>query len=333
MKIALCYDVVLPALRYGGVERIVMGLAHRYREMGHQVFLFCRKGSQLPDFEHAFFPENWNGGDYAPLLPSDVDFIHIHQSDKLPSSKPYLVTIHGNASPGEKFLPNTNFVSHSHAQNHNAKYYVLQGIEVEKYPLEKHKQDYVVFMAKAKWRVKNLRTCIDFAHDNKILLKVIGGEGRNSKYVEYLGLLGDHEGRLDILAKARALLYPTNWDEPCALAPLEAMACGTPVIGSYNGSMPEEVLPGTGFLCKNYREFVGSFDRLNNLKPESIREIVTREFSSQRMAQDYLKLYQLIMERGTLDQSPHHAHDPKSVHYLFKPTLTNQLLYFTRGKI
>lgn len=333
MKIALAYNEILPAHRYGGVERVVMALAKWYRELGHQVFILAKTGSHLADYEHGFYPAEGPTGDLAHLVPNDIDFIHSHQPESVKPSKPFLISVHGNASPNEHFFPNTNFVSESHARNHKAKYFVYQGIEIDQFPLQKQKQDYYVFMAKAKWRVKNLRTAIAFANDVKAPLKIIGGVGRKNGFVEYMGFLGDDEGRLEILAHARGLLYPTNWDEPCALAPLEAMACGTPVIASRNGSMPEEVHSGTGFLCESYDEFVAAHYKIPQISPEFCRQNVEKHFSARRMAKDYLKLIQKILEQGELDHAPRAQHSPSSIHYLFKPTLWNRTLYSIRGKI
>jgi glycosyltransferase involved in cell wall biosynthesis len=333
MKIALVYNERLPAVRYGGVERVVMNLAKSYTGMGHQVFILAGAGSEIKDYETATYPHDSAPQDLARRLPQDIDFIHLHQPEKVKPSRPHLFTIHGNASPGETFFPNTNFVSRSHAFNHRAKYYVLQGVDVEHFPFEPIKQDYYVFMAKAKWRVKNLKTAVAFANDLGVPLKVIGGTGRNTRNVEYLGMLGDNEGRLQILAGARALLYPTNWDEPCALAPLEAFACGTPVLGSTNGSMVETTLPGTGFVTSQYDEYLSFHEKVAALKPQLCRSIALEKFSSERQARDYFQLIEKILAYGELQQNPRHYNHPETVNYLYKPTLLNRLTFALRGRI
>ncbi len=333
MKIALVYNERLPAVRYGGVERVVMNLAKSYRELGHEVFLLAGQGSELADYDHAIYPADKANKDISQFLPADVDFVHLSQPEPVKPSKPHLFTIHGNASPGEKFFPNTSFVSASHARNHRAKYYVLQAVDVARYPYVAQKEDYYVFMAKAKWRVKNLKTALAFANDLGVRLKVIGGDGRNTKNVEYLGFLGDHEGRLEILSKARALIYPTNWDEPCAMAPLEAFACGTPVIGSTNGSMLEVVEPRVGLITSKYPDFLGFHAALSGIRPDDCRTVAEEKFSARRQAQDYLKLMARVLEMGSLDQSPAQFDHPDTVSYLYKPTAYNRLVYRIRGKI
>jgi glycosyltransferase involved in cell wall biosynthesis len=43
----------------------------------------------------------------------------------------------------------------------------------------------------------------------------------------------------EIYAAADALLFPVRWEEPFGLVPLEAMACGTPVVATGRGGSGE----------------------------------------------------------------------------------------------
>ncbi len=54
---------------------------------------------------------------------------------------------------------------------------------------------------------------------------------------------------------ARALISPIDWEEPFGLMMIEAMACGTPVISTRRGAVPEIVEHGrTGVIVDNYRD-------------------------------------------------------------------------------
>lgn len=332
MKIALLHDSVLPPKTYGGIERIVMALAQEYTRLGHQVVIASRAGSQIKNYEFVALPSDYLERDAKSYLPADVDFLHSHQRTGVKPSIPFVVTIHGNGDPGEKYFRNTNFLSESHCRNHNGKYFVYNGVDPNHYPYSEQKQDYYVFLARTTWRVKNVKTAIAWANDLGVRLEIMGGSGVSRGNIHYNGLI-DEAQKLELLKNARALIYPTNWDEPCAAAPLEALACGTPVITSANGCMPELVREGTGVVCHNYWDLMSAHEKLNFISPKKCRAAVEEYFSLKRMAADYIKLIQKILEVGELDHEPRYNFDPKSVELLYKPTLINRLSVSLRGKV
>lgn len=332
MKIALMHDSVLPPRTYGGIERIVVSLAREYRHLGHEVVVVCRQGSRLEDYETVALPADYKSKQPKTWLPADVDFLHAHQPLSIKPELPFLVTIHGNGHPDEAYWRNTNFLSESHCRNHNAKYLVYNGVDETRYPFVEAKQDYFVFLARTTWRVKNVKTAIAWANDLGVKLEIMGGSGLSRGNIHYNGLIDEPE-KVRLLSNARALIYPTNWDEPCAGAPLEALACGTPVISSVNGCMPELVKPGTGVVCRDYSELLASVEELKTVRPIDCRKSVEEFFSLRRMAADYLKLIGKILTVGELDQEPRYQFDPKSVKLLYKPTLRNRLSVAFRGKV
>ncbi len=332
MKIALLHDSVLPPKTYGGIERIVVALAYEFRRRGHEVIVLCRKGSRLEDFETFELPANYQTAPPREWLPKGIDFLHSHQPLPLKPDIPFVVTIHGNGHEQEKYWKNTNFLSQSHCRNHNGKYFVYNGVDPERYPFVAKKEDYFVFLARTTWRVKNVKTAIAWANDLGVRLEIMGGSGVSRGNIHYQGLV-DEPKKVELLSKARALIYPTNWDEPCAGAPLEALACGTPVISSRNGCMPELVRPGTGVVCSSYPELLNSVRELEKVKPEDCRKAVETFFSVQRMAEDYLSLFDRILKQGELDHEPRYNFDPASVKLLYKPTVANRLRLAVLGKV
>jgi glycosyltransferase involved in cell wall biosynthesis len=332
VKIALMHDSVLPPKTYGGIERIVVSLAHEYRRLGHQVIVLCRKGSKLDDFESFDLPAGYQSEPPSDWLPKGIDFLHSHQPLPLKPDIPFCVTIHGNGHEGEKYWRNTNFLSESHTRNHHGKYFVYNGVNPEWYPFVEKKEDYFVFLARTTWRVKNVKTAIAWANDLGVRLEIMGGSGVSRGRIRYHGLVDEPE-KVKLLSHARALIYPTNWDEPCAGAPLEALACGTPVISSVNGCMPELVRPGTGVVCASYIELLGSVKKLESIKPIDCRRAVEEYFSVQRMAHDYLQLFDRILKQGELDQEPRYDFQKESVRLLYKPTIANRLRLTVLGKI
>jgi glycosyltransferase involved in cell wall biosynthesis len=106
--------------------------------------------------------------------------------------------------------------------------------------------------------------------------------------VTYIGEVG--EEKLDLYARAAALLMPIRWAEPFGLVMTEAMACGTPVIAL--GSAPELVIDGeTGFLVDDEREMANAVGRLHEIDPVSCREETVRRFDVAAVAEAHKRVY------------------------------------------
>jgi len=115
--------------------------------------------------------------------------------------------------------------------------------------------------------------------------------------VEYVGEIGEAE-KQSFLGNARALLFPIDWPEPFGLAMIEAMACGTPVIAYRNGSVPEVIDDGvTGFIVESIEEAVNAVGRLGAISRRRCREVFEKRFTAGRMAGDYVKVYEQLMNQ------------------------------------
>ena len=119
--------------------------------------------------------------------------------------------------------------------------------------------------------------------------------------VEFIGEIGDSE-KGAFLGDAVALLFPIDWPEPFGLAIIEAMANGTPVIAFGRSSVPEIVDDGvTGFIVENVDQAVAAIPLAKALDRVAIRRRFEERFSVERMASDYLALYDTVLRRGTVD--------------------------------
>jgi glycosyltransferase involved in cell wall biosynthesis len=100
----------------------------------------------------------------------------------------------------------------------------------------------------------------------------------------------------ELLGNALGFIYPIDWPEPFGLAMIEAMACGTPVLAYNCGSVPEVLDEGiTGFGVNSLREAVAAVSRLSSLDRRKCRDAFERKFSVQRMADDYLTIYESMI--------------------------------------
>jgi glycosyltransferase involved in cell wall biosynthesis len=114
--------------------------------------------------------------------------------------------------------------------------------------------------------------------------------------VEELGELGQAD-RDRVLAGSFALVMPSVWPEPFGLTAIEAMACGTPVVGRPSGAIPEIVREGRdGFLGGSPQEMAAGVERVGALDRATVRREVIERFSASRMADRYEELYRLVLQ-------------------------------------
>jgi glycosyltransferase involved in cell wall biosynthesis len=115
--------------------------------------------------------------------------------------------------------------------------------------------------------------------------------------VRYAGPV-NHAQKVELLRGAAALLFPIRGEEAFGLAMVEAMACGTPVIGYDTATVSEIIDPGvTGFFGRTPEELAGLVPRALALDRRAVREHARRRFSHTRMADDYVALYRELVPR------------------------------------
>jgi glycosyltransferase involved in cell wall biosynthesis len=120
------------------------------------------------------------------------------------------------------------------------------------------------------------------------------------RHVEYVGEIGEHE-KAEFLGNALALLFPIDWPEPFGLVMIEAMACGTPVIARCRGSVPEVIENGvTGYVFEENEEAVQAVGRIGELSRRRCRQRFEERFTAERMARDYLEVYQRLISARRL---------------------------------
>jgi glycosyltransferase involved in cell wall biosynthesis len=128
-------------------------------------------------------------------------------------------------------------------------------------------------------------------------------------HVEYIGEIGDAD-KAEFLGGAKALLMPIDWPEPFGLVMIEAMACGTPVIGFNRGSVPEVIDDGvTGYVVEDELSAVAAVELAVQLSREKVRQRFEERFTARRMAKDYLAVYRSLMASDTPHLAVVNAHN------------------------
>jgi glycosyltransferase involved in cell wall biosynthesis len=187
---------------------------------------------------------------------------------------------------------------------------IYNGIDIDKYPFRANKEDFFVYLGRideskglhiAIKAVKRLNEKLiimgpvtDQEYFNNLIKPFI-----DNKNIIYLGEV-DFKTKVEYLSRAKALLYPVQYEEFFGIAMVEALATGTPVIGVARGSVIEIVRNGvTGFVVKDLEEMMKAMRSVDKLDHLECRRDAERRFSSRTMAERYEKLYkELILKQA-----------------------------------
>jgi glycosyltransferase involved in cell wall biosynthesis len=122
--------------------------------------------------------------------------------------------------------------------------------------------------------------------------------------VEFVGEVGDSD-KNEFLGNAYAYLFPIDWPEPFGLTMVEAMACGTPVVATKAGSVPEIVKDGvSGFICRSLRELIDSVAHVQDLDRTATRAYAEARFSAAAMADGYEQVYRQTIQENAPVPAP-----------------------------
>jgi glycosyltransferase involved in cell wall biosynthesis len=310
MNIVIVHNSKIPAIYYGGIERVIWYLGMELSKLGHKITYLAAPGSHCP-FAN-ILPLNPEVS-IQKQVPRNTDFVHFHFNPGEEIQFPYLVTIHGNLPEDTEFFQNTNFVSENHAMHYGVNAFVYNGFNWDEYgkPEITNKMNYVHFLGKAAWRVKNVNGAIKIAHSNKTEIKILGGTRVNfkmglrvslSKWAKFYGMVATAQ-KIELLRHSKALIFPVLWHEPFGLAIIESLYFGCPVLGTKYGSLPELIPEEFGFLSNSIPELIENFERINSFDPLKCNEYAVEKFNSKIMALNYTELYERILNGYNINEN------------------------------
>jgi glycosyltransferase involved in cell wall biosynthesis len=113
--------------------------------------------------------------------------------------------------------------------------------------------------------------------------------------IRYLGTVGG-AAKVQLLQRAKTLLFPVLWDEAFGLVMAEAMACGTPVVALARGAVSEVVIPGVnGYHCTHPNELFPLIDRAAALDRAVVRQSAVGRYSHLQMVEQYVAAYRRLL--------------------------------------
>jgi glycosyltransferase involved in cell wall biosynthesis len=185
---------------------------------------------------------------------------------------------------------------------------IHNGADFEQFTSNSHVPDDapLIFLGRVE-RIKGCHTAIEVARQTGRRLIIAGNISQlpeerlyyeaeikpniDGSQIIYVGEVDDRQ-KNEWLGKSKALLMPIEWDEPFGIVMIEAMACGTPVIGFKRGSVPEVVEEGvTGFIINDKKEMVEAVKKIGNIDRGSCRRIAEARFDIKHIAFQYLNLF------------------------------------------
>jgi glycosyltransferase involved in cell wall biosynthesis len=188
---------------------------------------------------------------------------------------------------------------------------IPNAIDLSIYPCKPHRGDYLLFLGRMS-PDKGAHRAVAVAMELGVPLKMAGKrrEQKERQYfaeyvephlghngIEYLGEV-THGQKVELLQDARATLFPIEWEEPFGLVMIESMACGTPVVATRHGAVPEVIEDGrSGVVVENYRQMPDALERADALDPIECRRYVEEQFAPERMVGGYEAAYREAIER------------------------------------
>ncbi len=334
MKIAMLAPIAwrTPPRHYGPWELVTSLLTEALVARGIDVTLFATLDSvtsaTLDGVVPAPYSEDpsidakvWEFRHLSYLFAQADRFDLIHNQADFPAhafaplvETPIVTTIHGFSS--ERILPmyapfqqRVHYVAISDADRHPALRYaatIHHGIPLDQFRFDATGSEDLLFFGRIH-PDKGAKEAIATARASGCALDLYGIVQDQAYYerevapavdgvtVRYHGAVGG-EARVQALGSARALLHLINFNEPFGLSVIEAMACGTPVIATRRGSMPELIEHGvTGFLVDTPDEALAAIERAGQIDRLAVRRAVANRFSVDRMADAYIALYRDIL--------------------------------------
>lgn len=178
---------------------------------------------------------------------------------------------------------------------------IYNAVDTDEYAFSQTHKDYLLYLGSI-GKNKNPKDAILAAKKSKEKL-IIGGRIKDIQYynteiaplingidIVWIGEVSPKE-TVKLYQGAKALLFPTLWEEPFGLVMIEAMSCGTPVIAYPNGAVSEVVKDGlNGFIAHNVSEMAEKIKKVSMISRRTCRDFAVKNFNIGKMVDGYNKL-------------------------------------------
>ena len=152
-------------------------------------------------------------------------------------------------------------------------------------PVQKKIEDIKYFEQEIK---PHIEMEIDFEGDPSAGMREIINSDKNVIYCSEIG-----DSKYELYKRAKALLFPIQWEEPFGLVMIEALATGTPVLAYNRRSVPEIIEEGrSGFIFDNdITAYANGIKLADTIDPSNCRRRAM-DFSVEMMAKNYADFFE-----------------------------------------
>ncbi|HPF95475.1 MAG: glycosyltransferase family 4 protein [Candidatus Magasanikbacteria bacterium] len=311
-------------------------LADAFVEKNHDVTLFASANSKtkaklngwppsnisqlsLPEnirrhYTHSLISQCYNKAENFDIIHSHFTLLSSFYANLVDT--PTVSSIHSpitdEIKPLMKQFKNNRYISFSHSQRQqfpelNWVANIYHGVDTDLFAYNETPGDYFLYIGRIT-EEKGIHYAIEAAKAAGVKLLIAGRSYATEGYwhtqlephidgvnVSYVGE-ADLERKIELYRNAKGLLFPTQYDEVFGLVMIEAMSCGTPVIGWNKGSVPEVIQDGeTGYLVSSVEEMTEAIKNIDKIDRKACRRRVEELFSVDKMVRGYLRVYERII--------------------------------------
>ncbi|MCF7568220.1 hypothetical protein L3X37_07570 [Sabulilitoribacter arenilitoris] len=120
----------------------------------------------------------------------------------------------------------------------------------------------------------------------------------------------DNTLKSKIVSSSKGLVFPVKWHEPFGLAAIESLFYGSPVYSTSYGSLKELIIKDVGFTSNSLKEIIYAIKN-SDFSPKYCHEYAKDCFNAKVMTNNYLKLYEKVLNGKLLNEENPYLINPE----------------------
>lgn len=198
---------------------------------------------------------------------------------------------------------------------HAYEWVIPNAFDTEKWIPSYEKEGYLLFVGRivASKGIQVLKEISEHLQEKIVIAGMGETELFQGEYMDFIGSVTGHENKNNLFKNARAVIMPTQYNEPLGFVAIEAMLSGTPVITTDWGSFPEIIEHGkTGYRCHTLGDFIAAIKEIPKLDRKYIADKAHKDYSLERAALQYDSAFKQLLglrDEGWYTKQSHYIGD------------------------